>query len=426
MGNIETILAKYPDVPRSVLLKYELNRRGLNMTDAANKACQNVDAVFKGDYMFSYDAGKRKTLKEKVPFTFRFRRDNTYLFNRTRESSRYAMDYIDGKFCITEDGNIIEEIYFPPSPHYYRLKTEDGVLRSALAQSHGDLLVVMPRRYCDFWKDNTQCRFCDIVPVTKEQSKTKELGAVHRDHEQIGETVEMAFKEGMTSYRHVIVTGGSILGTYHGLDEIGYYSQTLEAIFKRLPAARYPSSVQLLPPKNKDEWKRLKATGVTSVQPNMEVWDRQRFQKICPGKEKYIGYDEYVRRIIEGAEVFGAGLINPNFVIGVEMSKPDGFTSVDEAVESTLAGFEFLMQNGVFPRTSIWTVEKKSALGNQEPAPLEYYVKLGRGYKELRHRYGFGDNLPCFCRNCNPQDTLHDWDWADRLEKEKKKKTAAH
>jgi len=138
------------------------------------------------------------------------------------------------------------------------------------------------------------------------------------------------------------------------------------------------------------------------------------FEQICPGKANHIGYDEYIRRVLLGAEVFGKGKIIPNFVIGVEMAQPMGFKNVDDAVNSTLGGFEYLMENGVFPRCSIWLREAGSQLAGQEPAPFDYYVKLARGYRELRHRYGYGDNLICLCRGCNPQDTLHDWDYAEK------------
>lgn len=420
---IDELLSKYSDVPRSALLKYEFQRQGLEITDAALNAFQKVNTVFKGEFMFSWDAGTRKTLNQKVPFSFFFKRDHTYFINRTSDKSPYAIDHINGKFCIAEGKKVIEDIYFPPCPEYYALKTKEGVPRSSIVQSCGDLLFVTVTKYCEFWKDNSQCLFCDFMAVTKEQSKTGELGVVHRDPDDIGETVAMAFKEAAPIHRHLIISGGSILGNYQGLTEIDYYARVLDAIGKRLPVW-FPSGIQLTPP-NKEGWKRIKATGVSSVQPNMEVWGHDLFKKLCPGKEKTIGYDNYIKRILDGVDVFGPGLINPNFVIGVEMSKPHGFSSVDQAVENTLKGFEFLMQNGVFPRTAIWLIERGSALAGQPPAPLEYYVKFGRGYKELRHRYGFGDNLPCLCRGCNPQDPLHDWDWAEKMEKEKAKATVA-
>ncbi|MDP3064145.1 MAG: hypothetical protein Q8O40_13185, partial [Chloroflexota bacterium] len=71
------------------------------------------------------------------------------------------------------------------------------------------------------------------------------------------------------------------------------------------------------------------------------------------------------------------------------------------------------------PRLAIWLNESRSKLAGQSPAPLGYYIKLGKGYKQLRDRYGFNDII-CGCRGCWPQDTLYDWDYADKVEKETK------
>ena len=37
------------------------------------------------------------------------------------------------------------------------------------------------------------------------------------------------------------------------------------------------------------------------------------------------------------------GKVQPSFVSGVEMARPHGFKTVDEAVKSTTSGFEYLM-----------------------------------------------------------------------------------
>ncbi|MFH1140939.1 MAG: hypothetical protein V1724_04590, partial [Chloroflexota bacterium] len=68
MGNIDSILAKYSDVPRSVVLKYEFNRLGIAMSTGAVAAVQDMDLCFKGEFMFSWDSTDRKTLAQKIPW----------------------------------------------------------------------------------------------------------------------------------------------------------------------------------------------------------------------------------------------------------------------------------------------------------------------------------------------------------------------
>jgi len=80
----------------------------------------------------------------------------------------------------------------------------------------------------------------------------------------------------------------------------------------------------------------------------------------------------------------------PNFVAGVEMAKPFGFATVDEAIASTVEGLDFFMSKGITPRFTTWCPEPTTPLGrdNPEGAPLEYHVRLLEAYRETLERHG--------------------------------------
>ena len=73
----------------------------------------------------------------------------------------------------------------------------------------------------------------------------------------------------------------------------------------------------------------------------------------------------------------------PNFVAGVEMAEPFGFTTVDEAIASTTEGLDFFMSRGITPRFTTWCPEPTTPLGNDNPhgAPLEYHIRLLEAYR---------------------------------------------
>ena len=73
-------------------------------------------------------------------------------------------------------------------------------------------------------------------------------------------------------------------------------------------------------------------TGVTSYCPNIEVWDAAIFKELCPGKEKWVGHAEWVRRTLDAVEIFGKGQVCTQVVGGVEMAARNGFASVDQAL----------------------------------------------------------------------------------------------
>jgi hypothetical protein len=135
---------------------------------------------------------------------------------------------------------------------------------------------------------------------------------------------------------------------------------------------------------------RYKDYGISIYHPNYEVWDARLFSIVCPGKERYVGRLEWHRRILDAAEVFGPRHVIPNFVAGVEMAKPFGFGTEEEAIASTVEGLDFFMSRGITPRFTTWCPEPTTPLGrdNPEGAPLEYHVRLLAAYRDAIERHG--------------------------------------
>jgi hypothetical protein len=398
---------EFPDVPKSIIVKTELLRQGVRFSQNALDAFKDLDTVFKGYFLFSYDRGKMVTFGEKIPDYSFLRKDDTPIQIRTYEFTPYVIDVRDTKFYITENNDFIEEIYFYPAPKFYSQKLEDGTPMRSIVDCPGkDTLFVTLNKYCEMFKHNLQCQFCDFVPTTAGQSKSGEKIVVHKNSEQVAEALAVALKE--IRFRHLYFTGGTILSQFQGKTEVEYYCDHLNATRKRL-RVWYPANFQIGALKE-DDWKRIYDTGVGFVQPNIEVWDRRLFEIICPGKNKLVGYDEWIKRTIKAVEIFGPGRVQPNFVIGVEMSKPNGFVDVDQAVKSILGGFDFLMGHGVLPRMATWCIEPNAVLGPQDLPPLEYFLKVGKGYTELRRKHGL--DLPGgLSRESYGIDCLYDWDY---------------
>jgi hypothetical protein len=143
--------------------------------------------------------------------------------------------------------------------------------------------------------------------------------------------------------------------------------------------------------------KRLYDSGIRVYHPNYEIWDEKLFPILCPGKERFVGRSEWMRRILDSVEVFGPSHVIPNFVGGVELSKPHGYNRVSDAIDSTSRGLDFFMSHGVLPRFTAWCPEPRSELGFQEPPPLEYFTELLTVWKATFEKYnlpsppGYGD-----------------------------------
>jgi len=378
---------KFPDVAPAIITKTELVRVGETFSKAAIEAFNEPnDILFKGFWLFSYDRGEPVLYGEKIPAFIRLQ-DGSRVQQRTYKNSPYLIDYIDGKFMLCDESGPLEEVGFEIRPRYFNRLLPDGTPMGAIVQCTRDLLFITLNKYCEMFRNGNQCLYCDFNAQTKAQKKGGEALVVRKDPEVVADVLEIAFSE--LRFRHIFITGGTILSTYKGKSEIEYYCEHLNTIRKRLKVW-YPAHFQC-GAQTEDNWKRIHDTGVGAVEPNMEVWDKRLFEIICPGKAKFIGYDEWIKRTIKAVDFFGPENVVPNFVTGVEMAKPMGFETVSSALKSTLGGWDFLMSHGVIPRMDMWCIEPGSKLAehNLEPPPLEYYIEVEKGYLELREKHGF-------------------------------------
>ena len=87
-------------------------------------------------------------------------------------------------------------------------------------------------------------------------------------------------------------------------------------------------------------------------------------------------------------EVFGRGNVYTQVVAGAELAAPDGFSSVEQALDSNFEACDFFARNGVIFLSTIWRPHKASRLGFQPMPPLEYYVRLAKGLYDIRRSYG--------------------------------------
>lgn len=380
---------RYSDIHPNIILKTDLVRLGTNVGPRATQRFQELDDIaWKGYHFFSYDRADTVVMSNKIPMQMRLE-DGCPVQVETDAKSPYMLDFEDGEFFISEKGEkIARNVYFPHKPRWYGMRLDDGTPMEAVAQAFGDGVVfIILNQHCEMWNTKDDCRFCNINATLKEQVHGGESTVVKKTAEQVAEVLHTALTIDPFNRRMIIVSGGTIWNRYQGQNEIEFFTTRLQAMKDRVRAA--PPLTLQIGAQSDENWQRIKDTGiVTSVEPNMEVWDRKLFEQICPGKNKFVGYDEWIRRMFKGVEIFGEYMVNPNFVLGVEMCQEYGFTSIPEAVKSLTGGWDYLMGHGVLPRFRFWFIEKGSALGNNPPPALEYYMEMQRSYFELRYKHG--------------------------------------
>jgi hypothetical protein len=397
LEEVEALVRRFPDLPPEAIVKEDLLRTGIAFSEDALRVAAGFKP--KAYFIFSFDLipiarmqqDEHLRAPEEIALEggpWRFRR--AIVSVRVNPSSPYRVEVRDGRLTLTLEGSALAGVTYQRAPAYYARTAVSGKPFHEIAPTieWGYLIYLTVFRLCQYFGKHEECQFCDINENYRQQVKA---GRPYTQVKTVGEVLEAleVIAATDTASRAYTVTGGSITSSLQGRAEVDFYAQYPAAIEAKFPG-RWISKVvvQALP---KDQLRKFKDAGVRIYHPNYEVWDRRLFEVICPGKARYIGRDEWIRRVLDAATVFGPDKVIPNFVAGIEMSRPHGFATVEEAIASTAEGLEFFMSQGVCPRFTTWCPEPLSLLGStQGGAPLEYHARLLRVWRDTHARH----NLP--------------------------------
>ena len=409
LSELESYYQRYPFLPREIILKHDLLRVGHWFSDTALELAS--DALVKSYRLFSYDLMPMKDMHRKehrkTPEWFLIRGGRYGLRPVTVQTtldskSPYVIDVMDGKVKLFLEGHEICDVSFPKPLKYYTRKFPDGTAYHEII-AYGYFVTAF--RNCQYWGPDEECRFCDININARQMKESKDF-TFNPPVKPISYMVEVARsieqdatdEVGFTPLIDYLITGGTITKTLHGKDEDTFYLEYASAL--KWGGHRRHIYLQTNA-KDKETLKRYRAVGVDGHHANMEVWDRKLFEWINPGKNRRVGWDNWVRGMVDAVDVFGETNVRPNFVSGVEMAKPYGFATVKEAVKSTTEGFDFMMRHGIFPRLNQWRREPGSYLVShyrQSAIPLDFYLELMSNYYETWKKY----SLPIA-----PHNTVH-------------------
>jgi hypothetical protein len=397
LHELEALRARFPDLPCEALVKEDLLRLGVAFSSAALE----LSARFKPKsyFIFSFDRRRIDDMEQEenlrapeeirlVGGPWRFR--PTVVSVRIDPGSPHRVEREGDGLVLRTDGERLGDVELQETPAYYQRRLRSGKPLSEIAPTieWGYLVYLTVYRKCQYFGFQEECQFCDINENFRQQRAAGQPYTTVKGVDEVLEALDIIAETDVERRSQAYtVTGGSITQHLHGKDEVGFYASYAEAINRRFPG-RWISKmvVQALP---RAALLGFRDAGVQIYHPNYEVWDPRLFRLLCPGKERFIGRDEWIRRILDAAEVFGPSHVIPNFVAGVEMARPHGFDSVGEALASTGEGLEFFMSRGITPRFTVWCPEPLSTLGmDQGPAPLAYHAGLLRLYRDtlLRHR----------------------------------------
>ncbi len=393
---LEQMERTYKMIPMEAIVKQDVLRQGINFYE--DSLSLNLNYKPKDYFIFSFDhiplAEMKKGEDKKAPEEIKvsgghFQLAPTVISTRNNPNSPYVVRLFENKPHLFLENVDLGELEYPPVPSWYRHRTKNGKLPSEIAPviEWGYLIYLTVFRNCQYFGKEEECAFCDINHNYRQQRNAGRPYTGVKDIEDILEVLSWIDKEDTVAQVYTI-TGGSVLTNLKKKSEVEFYLEYPTAIESQFPNRWMGKLVAQA--FEKEDCKRFAEAGIQVYHPNYEVWDKNLFEKICPGKSKWIGRETWIRRIVESAEIFGPSHVIPNFVAGVELSEPWGFETVEEAIASTSEGLDFFMSKGIMPRFTAWCPEPYTTLGTQAGPPLRYFCELLTSWKEIFEKY----NLP--------------------------------
>ncbi len=401
LAEVTRLREMFQDLPVEALIKEDLLRVGISFSVEALRYCSGYKS--KSYFIFSFDMVPIDEMDQKenlrAPEEIQliggaWQLNRTTVSVRVNPASPWRIDTLGeglGLFC----GEVeISRIDLAAIPEYYQRSMKSGqpVHEVAPTIEWGYLVYLTVYRKCQYFGFKEECRFCDINENYRQQVAAGRPYKTVKAMEDVLEALAIIAEVDDVS-RAYTLTGGSITRKLRGQGEAEFYADYAIAIEEAFPGRWIPKAVtQALPT---DEQKILKEAGVQIYHPNYEIWDERLFPLLCPGKESYVGRSEWHRRIIDAVDVFGPANVIPNFVAGIEMSRPHGYTDAEAAVESTREGLDYFMSHGVCPRFTVWCpeplsplVKERGAAGEtQPPASLEYHARLLVAWRDCHRNH---------------------------------------
>ena len=423
-GFIDELCQRFPDIPRSIVIKSDVLRNGTRFTPLLHELGQQSFPhflIWNPDHIWNPDLKDVETgqviatpwkfdLPDGTPVVIRFDQDSPYEITRQE----------DGRLSLTRDGEVIEEVSFEPATEWLYKNTSSGTLMTSVFMSWSRLgLLACALRYCEYTKTGDQCVYCCLDSSIGE---FKDCGFQYTMALQPGDAAETyrAAQEEVGFMKEVAMTGGSLLNTAKEMEKYIAIFGALDKVRKDMGQPTWFAGCMTAQP-DLTVLRALRAAGLNTIAPNMDCWEESLWPEIVPGKHKYVGRDYWIDSLNKSLEVFGKGQVGSVFVVGPEMSAASGFKSEEDGVTSWARCFEWLLDRDLIPLTSQWQVEVGSPWSERVPPSTDYFLSVARTrhrimessgmYKTMHHSY-YKDNAwstdadfrrlvgGCRCDNC--------------------------
>ncbi len=285
-----------------------------------------------------------------------------------QENSIYGLEAEEGKPVIYRYGKNktrIGEIEFRSRSRHPLLEqtTRDGVPFHTIAALREDGQVhVNYSQECVLKEQGEDCLFCNYS-VRNATLKTPR---------QVGEVFSTLYGAGVG--KHLNLTSGFL----YERKELDYYLDVADEIQNRTGLKEFRATAVVGAPLDFSVIDKYREAGYFSIRMNLEIWDKNYWNAICPGKRNHCGgWDNWIKALEYAVGVFGKGRVASNIVGGIEPKS------------SILEGIEYKASKGIIGSASTWRPVAGSVLEGHRSPESAWHFDLQQQIAGIYKRYGF-------------------------------------
>lgn len=275
-------------------------------------------------------------------------------------TSPYVLHRVGDSYVVRYRGDDAATVTLSPQPAWYDLKTSSGRPMTRVGTLQGTYLGIYPAKVCDYWVEEpqrTNCHFCSVG---------LNLGVDDATDKSVDDVLEVVTEARRTS-------GITYVDFNTGHYEGDTYLDILEPYIRRVKEEhRLLVGIQTPPHHDLRRYDALRQIGVNRVSFCFEVFDRERFQEVCPGKHATYGLDRYLEAIRYCAALGSSGPADEPWVTNGEI------IAGLEPASSSIDAINWMTSVGAIPTVCVFRPLAGTDYEHEPPPDTEDLVPVFR------------------------------------------------
>ena len=393
-------------LPDSARLKLDLMFDGIRYSEALGRAAEKA---FPNFYPYRFKSGEPNPTgqpKVEIPYLMYLQDETLIRVKGSGSSSWQVVDSDESGYQLIDDNNSEHRypVQFAPLPDWMKQETSDGTpMAKAGVSLHGDMAVINIAPGCDYFLEKSEsgssmrCSFCAYGAPNARVSQFGQSAGLPdlpaSTYERMQETLKLALQQ--NEIRHIYLVAGSLTDWHEEGVRFMEIARVVQQVNQhKIPVTCGSGALPL------EIMQQMHDEGlVDSVCFNLEIWSEALFEKVCPGKNKFVGYQQWIESLENAVSLWGRGRVYTAMVAGIEL-EPEFAMDWKQAADLAIKGADDLCAKGIIPVYSLyWPVG-----GQDHPEYFSrlrsYFERLNLEYHKIRQHHGLHIWHGFMCHRC--------------------------